>query len=141
MKKLFLLVMLALPTSQAFCQNVTQKVSKDSLVYLPKNLVGSMINDLDALDTMKVSYAVLEKNFNDCIEKNNQLYEQLMSIQGKLNTSKKLVDELNTDIEGKDSRIQELTKQARMYKKQRNWSILGGLAAVVGVHLNWKYGK
>jgi hypothetical protein len=133
--------MLALPTSQAFCQNATQKVSKDSLVYLPKNLVGSMINDLDALDTMKVSYAVLEKNFNDCIEKNNQLYEQLMSIQGKLNVMRKSVEDLNTDIEGKDSRIQELTKQARMYKKQRNWSILGGIAAVVGVHLNWKYGK
>ena len=133
--------MLVLPTSQAFCQNATQKVSKDSLVYLPKNLVGSMINDLDALDTMKVSYAVLEKNFNDCIEKNNQLYEQVMSLQGKLNVMRKSVDDLNTDIEGKDSRIQELTRQVRMYKRQRNWSILGGLAAVVGVHLNWKYGK
>ena len=141
MKKLFLLVMLALPTSQAFCQNATQKVSKDSLVYLPKNLVGSMINDLDALDTMKVSYAVLEKNFNDCLKSNNQLYEQVMSLQGKLNVMRKSVDDLNTDIEGKDSRIQELTKQVRMYKKQRNWSILGGLAAVLGVHFNWKYGK
>ena len=133
--------MLALPTSQAFCQNVTQKVSKDSLVYLPKNLVGSMINDLDALDTMKVSYAVLEKNFNDCIKSNNQLYEQVMSLQGKLNVMRKSVEDLNTDIEGKDSRIQDLTRQVRMYKRQRNWSILGGLAAVVGVHLNWKYGK
>ena len=133
--------MLALPTSQAFCQNATQKVSKDSLVYLPKNLVGSMINDLDALDTMKVSYAVLEKNFNDCIKSNNQLYEQVMSLQGKLNVMRKSVEDLNTDIEGKDSRIQELTRQVRMYKRQRNWSILGGLAAVVGVHFNWKYGK
>ena len=133
--------MLAASTTQVYCQSATQRVSKDSLVYLPKNLVGSMINDLDALDTMKVSYAVLEKNFTDCIEKNNQLYEQLMSIQGKLNTSKKLVDDLNTDIEGKDSRIQDLTRQVRMYKRQRNWSILGGIAAVVGVHFNWKYGK
>jgi peptidoglycan hydrolase CwlO-like protein len=133
--------MLALPTSQAFCQNATQKVSKDSLVYLPKNLVGSMINDLDALDTMKVSYAVLEKNFNDCLKSNNQLYEQVMSLQGKLNVMRKSVDDLNTDIEGKDSRIQELTKQVRIYKRQRNWSILGGLAAVFGVHFNWKYGK
>ena len=141
MKKLFLLAMLAVSTTQVFCQNATQKVNKDSLVYLPKNLVGSMINDLDALDTMKVSYAVLEKNFNDCIEKNNQLYEQVSSLQGKLNVQKKLVEDLTTDNEGKDSRIQELTKQARMYKRQRNWSILGGLAAVVGVHLNWKYGK
>lgn len=133
--------MLAVSTTQVFCQNATQKVNKDSLVYLPKNLVGAMINDLDALDTMKVSYAVLEKNFNDCIEKNNQLYEQVSSLQGKLNVQKKLVDDLTTDIEGKDSRIQELTKQVRMYKRQRNWSILGGIAAVVGVHLNWKYGK
>jgi uncharacterized protein YoxC len=100
-----------------------------------------MINDLDALDTMKVSYAVLEKNFNDCIEKNNQLYDQVTTLQGKLNVMRKSVDDLNTDIEGKDSRIQELTKQVRVYKKQRNWSILGGLAAVVGVHFNWKYGK
>ena len=133
--------MLAVSTTQVFCQNATQKVNKDSLVYLPKNLVGAMINDLDALDTMKVSYAVLEKNFNDCIEKNNQLYEQVSSLQGKLNVQKKLVDDLTTDIEGKDSRIQELTKQVRMYKRQRNWSILGGIAAVVGVHFNWKYGK
>jgi uncharacterized protein YoxC len=100
-----------------------------------------MINDLDALDTMKVSYAVLEKNLNDCIEKNNQLYDQVTTLQGKLNVMRKSVDDLNTDIEGKDSRIQELTKQVRVYKKQRNWSILGGLAAVVGVHFNWKYGK
>jgi chromosome segregation ATPase len=100
-----------------------------------------MINDLDALDTMKVSYAVLEKNLNDCIEKNNQLYDQVSSLQGKLNVMRKSVDDLNTDIEGKDSRIQELTRQVRVYKKQRNWSILGGLAAVVGVHFNWKYGK
>jgi chromosome segregation ATPase len=100
-----------------------------------------MINDLDALDTMKVSYAVLEKNFTDCIERNNQLYEQVTSLQGKLNVMRKSVDDLNTDIEGKDSRIQDLTKQVRMYKRQRNWSILGGIAAVVGVHFNWKYGK
>jgi uncharacterized protein YoxC len=100
-----------------------------------------MINDLDALDTMKVSYAVLEKNFTDCIEKNNQLYEQVTSLQGKLNVMRKSVDDLNTDIEGKDSRIQDLTKQVRMYKRQRNWSILGGIAAIVGVHFNWKYGK
>lgn len=133
--------MLALPTSQAFCQNATQKVSKDSLVYLPKNLVGSMINDLDALDTMKVSYAVLEKNLNDCIEKNNQLYDQVTTLQGKLNVMRKSVDDLNTDIEGKDSRIQELTRQVRMYKKQRNWSIIGGLVGIVGTHFSWKYGK
>ena len=69
------------------------------------------------------------------------MYEQLSSLQGKLNVMRKSVDDLNTDIEGKDSRIQELTRQARMYKRQRNWSILGGIAAVVGVHLNWKYGK
>jgi len=69
------------------------------------------------------------------------LYEQVSSLQGKLNVQKKLVDDLTTDIEGKDSRIQELTKQVRMYKRQRNWSILGGIAAVVGVHFNWKYGK
>jgi chromosome segregation ATPase len=100
-----------------------------------------MINDLDALDTMKVSYAVLEKNLNDCIEKNNQLYDQVTTLQGKLNVMRKSVDDLNTDIEGKDSRIQELTRQVRMYKRQRNWSILGGLAAVLGVHFNWKYGK
>jgi ElaB/YqjD/DUF883 family membrane-anchored ribosome-binding protein len=100
-----------------------------------------MINDLDALDTMKVSYAVLEKNFTDCIEKNNQLYEQVSALQGKLNTLRSLVDALSTDNDGKDARIQELTKQARMYKRQRNWSIVGGIAAVVGVHFNWKYGK
>jgi len=133
--------MLAVSTSQVYCQSVTQKVSKDSLVYLPKNLVGSMINDLDALDTMKVSYAVLDKNFNDCIEKNNQLYEQVSALQGKLNTLRSLVDALSTDNDGKDARIQELTKQARMYKRQRNWSIVGGIAAVVGVHFNWKYGR
>lgn len=99
-----------------------------------------MINDLTSYDTIKVSYAVLEKNFNDCIEKNNQLYEQVLSLQGKLNTMRKSVEDLNTDIEGKDSRIQELTRQARMYKRQRNWSIIGGIAAVIGVHYNWKYG-
>jgi len=133
--------MLALPTSQAFCQNATQKVSKDSLVYLPKNLVGSMINDLDALDTMKVSYAVLEENLSDYIKKNDDLLNQVSSLQGKLNVMRKSVDDLNTDLEGKDSRIQELTRQARMYKKQRNWSIIGGLVGIVGTHFSWKYGK
>jgi peptidoglycan hydrolase CwlO-like protein len=100
-----------------------------------------MINDLDALDTMKVSYAVLEENLSDYIKKNDDLLNQVSSLQGKLNVMRKSVDDLNTDIEGKDSRIQELTRQVRVYKKQRNWSILGGLAAVVGVHFNWKYGK
>ena len=133
--------MLAVSCTQAYSQNATQKASKDSLVYLPKNLVGSMINDLDALDTMKVSYAVLEENLSEYIKKNDDLLDQVSSLQGKLNVMRKSVDDLNTDIEGKDSRIQELTKQVRVYKKQRNWSILGGLAAVVGVHFNWKYGK
>jgi len=133
--------MLALPTSQAFCQNATQKANKDSLVYLPKNLVGSMINDLDALDTMKVSYAVLEENLSDYIKKNDDLLNQVSSLQGKLNVMRKSVDDLNTDLEGKDSRIQELTRQARMYKKQRNWSIIGGLVGIVGTHFSWKYGK
>lgn len=133
--------MLAVSCTQAYSQNATQKISKDSLVYLPKNLVGSMINDLDALDTMKVSYAVLEENLSDYIKKNDDLLNQVSSLQGKLNVMRKSVDDLNTDIEGKDSRIQELTRQVRVYKKQRNWSILGGLAAVVGVHFNWKYGK
>ena len=72
-------------STQAFCQNAI----KDSLVYLPKTLVGNMINDLTSYDTIKVSYAVLEKNFNDCVEKNNQLYEQVLSLQGKLNTMRK----------------------------------------------------
>lgn len=133
--------MLAASCTQAYCQNATQKVSKDSLVYLPKNLVGSMIQDLDALDTMKVSYAVLDKDFNDCIEKNNQLYEQMSALQGKLNTLRSLLDSMSADNDGKDARIQELSKQVRVYKRQRNWSIIGGIAAVVGVHLNWKYGK
>jgi len=100
-----------------------------------------MINDLDALDTMKVSYAVLEENLSEYIKKNDDLLDQVSSLQGKLNVMRKSVDDLNTDIEGKDSRIQELTRQVRVYKKQRNWSILGGIAAVVGVHFNWKYGK
>jgi len=100
-----------------------------------------MINDLDALDTMKVSYAVLEQNLSEYIKKNDDLLDQVSSLQGKLNVMRKSVDDLNTDIEGKDSRIQELTRQVRVYKKQRNWSILGGIAAVVGVHFNWKYGK
>jgi len=133
--------MLAVSCTQAYSQNATQKASKDSLVYLPKNLVGSMINDLDALDTMKVSYAVLEQNLSEYIKKNDDLLDQVSSLQGKLNVMRKSVDDLNTDIEGKDSRIQELTKQVRVYKKQRNWSILGGLAAVVGTHFSWKYGK
>jgi len=133
--------MLAVSCTQAYSQNATQKASKDSLVYLPKNLVGSMINDLDALDTMKVSYAVLEENLSEYIKKNDDLLDQVSSLQGKLNVMRKSVDDLNTDIEGKDSRIQELTRQVRVYKKQRNWSILGGIAAVVGVHFNWKYGK
>lgn len=132
--------MLAVSCTQAYSQNATQKINKDSLVYLPKNLVGSMINDLDALDTMKVSYAVLEKMLTETTKKNADLYDQMTSLQGKLNIQKKLVDDLSTDIEGKDSRIQELTRLVRVYKKQRNWSIIGGLAAVVGVHLNWKYG-
>ena len=133
--------MLAVSSTQAYSQNATQKVSKDSLVYLPKNLVGSMINDLDALDTMKVSYAVLEENLNEYIKKNDDLLDQVSSLQGKLNVMRKSVDDLNTDIEGKDSRIQELTRQARMYKKQRNWSIIGGLVGIVGTHFSWKYGK
>jgi len=136
MKKVFLCLSLLVLSTQAFCQNAI----KDSLVYLPKTLVGNMINDLTSYDTIKVSYAVLEKNFNDCIEKNNQLYEQVSSLQGKLNTMRKSVEDLNTDIEGKDSRIQDLTRQVRMYKRQRNWSIIGGIAAVIGVHYNWKYG-
>ena len=133
--------MLAVSCTQAYSQNATQKTSKDSLVYLPKNLVGSMINDLDALDTMKVSYAVLEENLNEYIKKNDDLLDQVSSLQGKLNVMRKSVDDLNTDIEGKDSRIQELTRQARMYKRQRNWSIIGGLIGVVGTHFSWKYGK
>jgi predicted nuclease with TOPRIM domain len=100
-----------------------------------------MINDLDALDTMKVSYAVLEENLNEYIKKNDDLLDQVSSLQGKLNVMRKSVDDLNTDIEGKDSRIQELTRQARMYKRQRNWSIIGGLIGVVGTHFSWKYGK
>jgi len=90
---------------------------------------------------MKVSYAVLEENLSEYIKKNDDLLDQVSSLQGKLNVMRKSVDDLNTDIEGKDSRIQELTRQVRVYKKQRNWSILGGIAAVVGVHFNWKYGK
>jgi N-glycosylase/DNA lyase len=65
--------------------------------------------------------------------------DKLDDLNKKLVTYRTLSEQQSTELDGKDSRIMELTKQLRIVKRQRNWSMVAGILGIAGVHLSWKY--
>jgi predicted RNase H-like nuclease (RuvC/YqgF family) len=108
-----------------------------------KKLVEFMIQDLKQSDVDKVV-------FNNSIQSRDSIIEsyhnRLMTYEDKVDdlnkrlvTYRTLSEQQSIELDGKDSRIQELTKQLRIVKRQRNWSMVAGVLGVAGVHLGWKY--
>jgi hypothetical protein len=108
-----------------------------------KKLVEFMIQDLKQSDIDKVIFTNSIQSRDSIIESyHNRLstYEQMLDDANKRCVNyKSLVDQQSYDLDGKDSRIMELTKQLRIVKRQRNWSMVVGVLGVAGVHLSWKY--
>jgi len=125
-----------------FSQTAT-KTASDSSVIMNKKLVEFMIQDLKQSDVDKVV-------FNNSIQSRDSIIEsyhnRLMTYEDKVDdlnkrlvTYRTLSEQQSIELDGKDSRIQELTKQLRIVKRQRNWSMVAGVLGVAGVHLGWKY--
>jgi len=140
MKKLIILVSLALSSLTTFSQTATKIVSdKDSTVIMSKKLVGYMIEDLKNYDLTKMNMQAMDSLVKRNSEITNDLQERLRVALVKNGELNSLVQQQSYDLDGKDSRIMELTKQLRIVKRQRNWSMVVGVLGVAGVHLSWKY--
>lgn len=125
-----------------FSQTAT-KTAIDSSVIMNKKLVEFMIQDLKQSDIDKVMFTNSIQSRDSIIESyRNRLstYEQMLDdVNKRCANYKSLTEQQSYDLEGKDSRIMELTKQLRIVKRQRNWSMVVGVLGVAGVHLSWKY--
>lgn len=125
-----------------FSQTVT-KTANDTSVIMNKRLVEFMIQDLKQSDADKVLFTNSIQSRDSIIE---SYHSRMLSYESKFDdlnkrlvTYKTLSEQQSVELDGKDSRIQELTKQLRIVKRQRNWSMVAGLLGIVGVHLSWKY--
>jgi chromosome segregation ATPase len=103
--------------------------------------MGLMYNELDALDTMKVSYSVLLVEYGKLSKENSELKTKITSLSSRVDGLKSDVSNLEIENEGKNSRIIELTKDCRRYKKQRWYFGLAGLIPASAIHYDWKYGN
>lgn len=125
-----------------FSQTVT-KIASDSSVIMNKRLVEFMIQDLKQSDADKVLFTNSIQSRDSIIE---SYHSRILSYESKFDdlnkrfvTYKTLSEQQSVELDGKDSRIQELTKQLRIVKRQRNWSMVVGVLGIAGVHLSWKY--
>ena len=142
MKKLILLVSLALSSLTTFSQTAT-KTASDTSVIMNKRLVEFMIQDLKQSDVDKVLFTNSIQSRDSVIE---SYYKRVVASEEKVDdlnkrlvTYRTLSEQQSVELDGKDSRIQELTKQLRIVKRQRNWSMVAGVLGIAGVHLSWKY--
>ena len=142
MKNLLLLVSLALSSTTTFSQTVT-KIANDTSVVMNKRLVEFMIQDLKQSDADKVLFTYSIQSRDSIIE---SYHSRMLSYESKFDdlnkrlvTYRTLSEQQSVELDGKDSRIQELTKQLRIVKRQRNWSMVAGVLGIAGVHLSWKY--
>jgi hypothetical protein len=106
---------------------------------MSKKLVGYMIEDLKNYDLTKMNMQAMDSLVKRNSEITNDLQERLRVALVKNGELNSLVQQQSYDLDGKDSRIMELTKQLRIVKRQRNWSMVVGVLGVAGVHLSWKY--
>lgn len=102
-----------------------------------------MIQDLKQSDIDKVLFTNSIQSRDSIIESYHKRllsYEaQVDDLNKRLVTYRTLSEQQSVELDGKDSRIMELTKQLRIVKRQRNWSMVVGIVGIAGVHLSWKY--
>lgn len=125
-----------------FSQTVT-KIASDTSVIMNKRLVEFMIQDLKQSDADKALFTNSIQSRDSIIE---SYHSRMLSYESKFDdlnkrlvTYRTLSEQQSVELDGKDSRIQELTKQLRIVKRQRNWSMVAGVLGIAGVHLSWKY--
>lgn len=99
-----------------------------------------MVSDLDVLDTLKVSYKVLEKDLSRANTKIAEKDAIIANLKRDLKDAIVEIDTLTINGEGKDSKISMLSRDCRRYKHQRNFAYVIGILLPIGVHINWKYG-
>lgn len=121
-------------TTSAFSQNVTS----DTLVYVPKYLMESLMGDLNKCDLDRIALnkakAELALLYIDLAKKESQvksLNKEVMS----------LVEQRDTLEAANMQMAIEYGKEIKKTKRARNWWFTTTVAATlsaVGIHYNWK---
>jgi septal ring factor EnvC (AmiA/AmiB activator) len=107
-------------TLQSFSQTDTKTVSSDTMVLVPRRIIGYMIDDIKKNDSTVtelkgLSQEISNKNsrIDSLLNKNKNLSQQLISCEAT-------VSELtNIDIVNQNT-IVNLTGEVKKYKRQRN---------------------
>ena len=120
MKKFIFFLSLSILTLPSFSQTVTRTVSSDTMVLIPKRVVGYMISDIKKSDSKLME---LENLSQEVMNKNNiidSLTNSNGNLSGQLVECKATVDELTNIDEVNQGTISTLTKDIKKYKRQRN---------------------
>lgn len=111
----------------------------DTLVYVPLDLMESMIYELEQKDLDQQEMAELQKSYAILESEMKLKAEMLKGANRQITASSMLNDSLMTD----NVNLQlKYTKRTTQLKRSRNfWFMVaaGSIATTIGVHYHWKY--
>jgi hypothetical protein len=123
MKKLTMSLLLALTTSLSFSQTATKTASpqnEDSIICLPKKIVGYMVKDLIKYDAGKEQIKLLTDSIYIQNTKLSTQASVLGQYQNKMYSYESTIREYEMIDASNQKTIEALNNKNKRYKKQRN---------------------
>jgi len=111
--------------------SISQTVTSDSLICLPKRYLVQAIQDIEAGD-LAVKQLILEQKIQKTLRDQLSLKDSVITTyQEKQNTFETEIKLLNETISTKDDQIDLQKKLATKYKRQRNGILAGAGSAII----------
>jgi low affinity Fe/Cu permease len=127
LKKLIISIILLVTT----LPSISQTVTSDSLICLPKRYLVQAIQDIEAGD-LATKQLILEQKIQKTLRDQLSLKDSVITTyQEKQNTFETEIGLLDQTISAKDDQIELQKKLAKKYKRQRNGILAGAGSAIV----------
>ena len=127
LKKLIISIILLVTT----LPGISQTVTSDSLICLPKRYLVQAIQDIEAGD-LATKQLILEQKIQKTLRDQLSLKDSVITTyQEKQNTFETEIGLLDQTVSIKDEQIELQKKLAKKYKRQRNGILAGAGSAII----------
>ena len=127
LRKLIISIILLVTT----LPGISQTVTSDSLICLPKRYLVQAIQDIEAGD-LATKQLILEQKIQKTLRDQLSLKDSVITTyQEKQNTFETEIGLLDQTISTKDEQIELQKKLAKKYKRQRNGILAGAGSAII----------
>ena len=127
LKKLTILIILLVTT----LPSISQTVTNDSLICLPKHILVKAIQDIEAGD-LATKQLLLEQKIQETLKQQLTVKDSVITTYEEKNKSYELeIGLLNQTVTTKDQQIDLHKKNAKKYRRQRNGILAGAGSAIV----------